>query len=195
MNATSCAVGALLSLGLLASGPAVAADVFSDRLCPRASAPVTSYATLSKNENSSVDSVIVAAREAIAAYELCGKEDLAGGASEGLHYTQVRQAQFYVAIGRLQRLTNLRDDARKSLQTAIDLTKDSIDWTSSSQTIFRSNNAGVGSGSTHAGAVLPSTYHDGAVTIRDAAKVEIDRLANASAPPVPATAAPSALKP
>lgn len=123
MNATSCAVGALLSLGLLASGPAVAADVFSDRLCPRASAPVTSYATLSKNENSSVDSVIVAAREAIAAYELCGKEDLAGGASEGLHYTQVRQAQFYVAIGRLQRLTNLRDDARKSLQTAIDLTQ------------------------------------------------------------------------
>ncbi len=188
-NTTLFAVGALLTLGLAGPGPAGAADVFSDKLCPRASAPVTSYTTLAKNNDSTVDSVIGAAQEAIKAYELCGMEDLSGGAIEGRHYTQVREAQFYVAVGRLQRLTDARDDARKSLQTAIDLTKESIDWTTAAQNVYRSNNVNVGSGSGRGGPKLPSNYHDTAVSIRDAANVEMQQLTGTPVPGA-ATAAP-----
>ncbi|GAC1425281.1 MAG: hypothetical protein NVSMB64_32340 [Candidatus Velthaea sp.] len=194
-KATSFVFAASFTIVVLGPARVAAADVFSDRLCPRASAPVTAYAALAKNADSAVDSVIAAARDAAAAYEICGREDLAAGATEALHYTQVREAQFYVAIGRLQRLTDARDEARKTLQTAIDLTKDSIGWTTSSQSVYRSNNVGVGSGSVRGGSILPSMYHDNAVAIRDAATREIEKISGASSPSAAATALPEQTKP
>ncbi len=186
---SSVTVAALAAFALASTLPARAADVFSDKLCPRASAPVTAYATLAKNNDSTVDAVIAAANDAIRAYDICASEDLAGGAVEGRHYVQTREAQFYVGVGRLQRLSEQPDSARKSLQTAIDLTKETIDWTTAAQSVYRSNGLS-GSGSTRGGPSEKSNYHDSAVAVRDAAKAELDLLLASPAPSAPAAQTP-----
>lgn len=182
-------IAALVALATTSAPPAQAAEVFSDKLCPRASGPVTAYATLAKNNDSTVDSVIAAANDAIRAYDICASEDLAGGAVEGRHYVQTREAQFYVGMGRLQRLSDQPDSARKSLQAAIDLTKETIDWTTAAQNVYRSNGLG-GSGSTRGGPPEKSNYHDSAVAVRDAVKIELDLLVASPAPSVPAATTP-----
>jgi len=159
---------------------------YSDQLCPRAAAPVTKFTALANNNDTTVVAAIDAANEAIAAYKICSSEFLANGATEFRHYADVRQAQFAYEIGHFQRLTDEKIAAKQSLASAIDLTKETIDWTSGAQNVYRSNGTS-GSGSTHAGPARPSTYHDTAVAVRDAAQKELDEMA---APVV--TASPSA---
>lgn len=164
---------------------------FSDPLCPRAAAPVSKFTALASNNDTTVVAVINAANEAIAAYKICSSEFLANGATEFRHYADVRQAQFTFEIGHFQRLTDDKVAAKQSLASAIDLTKETIDWTSGAQSVYRSNGTG-GSGSTHAGPARPSTYHDTAVAVRDAAQKELDALAAPTAVMPPAAAATKA---
>ncbi len=164
---------------------------YSDQLCPRAAAPVTKFTALASNNDTTVVAVIDAANEAIAAYRVCSSEFLANGATEFRHYADVRQAQFVFEIGHFQRLTDEKIAAKQSLTQAIDLTKETIDWSSGSQNVYRSNGTS-GSGSTHAGPARPSTYHDTAVAVRDAAQKELDDLTAPNAATSPATAATKA---
>jgi hypothetical protein len=81
----------------------------------------------------------------------------------------MRSAQFHVALGRLQRLLEKYDDARVQLNTAIALVKDTIDWRSSVRS-----------------AAATSFYREPAITIRDAAQAELDKLPKPAASPSPA---------
>lgn len=161
---------------------------YSDRLCPRAAAPVTKFTALASNNDSTVVAVIDAANEAVAAYKICSSEFLANGATEFRHYADVRQAQFTYEIGHFQRLTDEKIAAKQSLASAIALTKETIDWTSGAQNVYRSNGTS-GSGSTHAGPARPSTYHDTAVAVRDASQKELDELTITTTVMPPAAAA------
>jgi hypothetical protein len=165
---------------------------FTDHACPTASQPVREFNTVSSNPDTPVDQVIAAANHVIEIYKECGAQlqsnttgsgssgrSSAGVSStagaEGLHYAQVREAQFYFAIGHIQRVLGNNFSARDALQMSLDLVKETIDWKSPSQIYYRSNDVNIGSGSslTHSDV---SNYHEAAVQIRAAANAEMAKL-------------------
>jgi len=181
---TPCLLGA-------APTPKPAAPVpFTDTVCPNATAPVRELDALLADPATLLDAAMTATQRAIAAYKACGdtmQSDASGGGSvtvatlaptgaEGLHRVQVRQGQYYVLLGRLQRLGEYYNSARDSQQAAIDLVKATIEWQAPSQSTFRSNNVSVGAGSTHTASSVYSTWRETAIEVRDAALAEIKLL-------------------
>jgi len=184
----------LVALGLAPLTARAAEAEFTDHLCPTTTQPVREFNRLSSNPNSPVDQVIAAANHVIAIYKECGEQlqsNALSGANtgrstaevsvtagaEGLHYAQVRQAQFHFAIGHIQRMLGNYFSARDALQAALDLVKVTIDWKSPTQTYYRSNDVNIGSGSSHMSTPSDiSNYREAAVQIRDAAKAEMAKL-------------------
>jgi len=137
-----------------------------------------------------VDAAIATARRFVEAYKVCGdamQADASAGTTataiaatttgvEGQHFTQVRQAQYYLLIGRLQRLSENYNSSRDSLQSALDMVKTTIDWRSASQSVYRSNNVNIGSGSSRNFSTDSSVYRQNAIEIRDAALAEMKLL-------------------
>jgi hypothetical protein len=165
------------------------APEFSDRICPTATQPVREYFAQTRNPDTPVDVVIATANRISEVYKLCGSElqtnSVGSGASatlstatgvEGLHYAEVQQASYYVIVGRLQRLLGNVNTARDALATALDLVKDTIDWKSSRQSIFRSNNVAIGAGSSNSAQSYSSFYRDLAIKVRAAAQGELTLL-------------------
>jgi hypothetical protein len=162
---------------------------FSDRICPTATQPVREYDAQTRNPDTPVDAVISTADRIIEVYKLCGNELQANSVGsgpgstlstttgvEGRHYAEVRQASYYVIVGRLQRLLGNVNTARDALDTALALVKDTIDWKSSRQSIFRSNNAAMGAGSSNSAKSYYSSYRDLAIKVSDAALAELALL-------------------
>jgi hypothetical protein len=179
----------LLTPALLAAAPATPTpDLFSDKICPNATGPVRELNAEIANPETLIDRAIATARHVIEAYKICGDDMASAAASgvnpanavttgvEGQHLTQVRQAQFYVLIARLQRLSGYPNSAHDSLQTALDLVKTTLDWRAPSQTYYRSNNVNVGSGSSRTASIDSSAYRQNAIDIRDAALAELKLL-------------------
>lgn len=184
--------------GTLLLGPTIlaarAADAPppTDANCPLATEPVKEYNTLSNDPNTPVDLVIASARRLIALYKECGTNLQSSSATsgmnksvvnvstntgaEGLHYAEVRQAQFYVVTGRLERLIENYNTSHDDLDAALLLVKDVIDWRTPSMSHYSSNNVNIGSGSSHNAALDYSLYRDAALKIQDAAQLEITRL-------------------
>jgi len=161
---------AVVAALLAASQPGqAAAPVAGDSLCPAATPYVALYNEQVGKDTTPVDDVIVTINKAISAYDYCAGSMGSNGSAEGRHYAQMRSAQFHVALGRVQRLLERYDDARVQLKIAIGLLKDTIDWRS-----------GVRSAS------ALSFYREPAITIRDAAQAELDKLPKPDATPSPA---------
>jgi hypothetical protein len=188
-------VNRLVALSLLAAFAALSSHVsaaeppFSDKLCPSATQPVREYIIQANDKNTPVDVAIATANRIIEIYRQCGTELQANATTgnsyaavstnngvEGLHYAQLHQAQYYVVIGRIQRFIGNTNSARDALQTAVDLVKETIDWKSSRQTVFRSNNVGVGSGSVSGTQTEFSVYRETAIRVRDEALAELAKL-------------------
>ena len=191
--AFALALGAALS----AASSARAADHrFSDIICPNATEPVRQFDTVKYTAQKRVDEVLGAGNRVIAAYETCANEkqsqtEVTNGHNnsvqmssnygvEALHYARLRAAQYYVIMGRLHRILDEFDAARLAFTTAIGQVKDTIDWRSSPQAYYRSNDRNVGSASAHMAASESSKYHDQAIAIRDNANDELAKL-----PPLP----------
>jgi len=184
----------ILTPGLLAVSPAPAPspELFSDKVCQNATIPVREFNAKVADANTLVDDAIASARRVIEAYKTCGESmQLAGNNTivasptmgvEGLHLTEVRQAQYLVIIGRFQRLSESYNSARESYQAALDLVKTTIDWTTPSQSVYSSNNVRIGSGSTRNSATNYSVYRQSAIDIRDTALAEMKLLPAGVAP-------------
>jgi len=187
--AFALALGAVLS----AASPTRAADSqFSDIICPNATEPVRQFDTVKYTAQKHVAEVLAAGNRVIAAYETCANAkqlqiEVANGVNnsvrvssdygvEALHYANLRAAQYYVVMGRLHRILDDFDAARLAFTTAIDRVKDTIDWRSSPQAYYRSNDRNVGSASAHMAATDSSKYHDPAIAIRDSANEELAKL-------------------
>jgi hypothetical protein len=156
--------GALLASSLSASASPIAAD----SVCPNATPYVQQYNDQSVNENTPVDDFMVTINKAIEAYDNCSSRMVTSGSGEGRHYAQMREAQFRVAQGRLLRLLERYDDARVSLQSAIALVKETIEWRSGGRA--QSN----------------SIYKEPSLTIKAAAQAELDKLPKPAASAAPA---------
>jgi hypothetical protein len=178
---------------------------FSDIVCPNATQPVRDYDAVRREPHPVVNSIIIELFRVIDAYETCATERLtevnqqtADGRAEmssdqgpeRAHYAQVRAAQYHVVMGRLWRLRERMDAAHASFDKAIALVKDAIDWRSSSQVTWRSNNRAIGSSSTLNHQPIPSAYSRDATAVRDAALKEIALLAALAAPGDAPSAAP-----
>jgi hypothetical protein len=196
-----------LALGLTAfvfvPGLARAADSgFSDRICTNATPSVRDYNAQSSNPNTPVDDILATLNKIIEAYKECATEKQTQGGTgsggeaslqvslgvEGMHYAQIRQAQFYYVMGKIERLLQNYNTSRDNLQNALGLVKDTIDWRTSPDTILRSNNVNVGSSSGHSATTDYSNYRESAIQIRDAALAEMALL------PKPGTAVSPAPK-
>jgi hypothetical protein len=194
-----------LAFALIVSGlvfvPAIARAAdngFSDRICTNATQVVRDYNTLSGKPDTPVDDVIASLNKVIEAYKACAAEkQIQGGTQtgqatlqvglgvEGMHYAQIRQAQFYYVMGRIERLLENYNTARDNFQSALALVKDTIEWKTSPDTVTRSNNVNIGSSSGHSATTDYSNYRESAIQIRDATQAEIARL------PKPAAATPA----
>ena len=182
------------SLLAVAPVPTPTAAPFSDKVCPNATIPVREFNALMANPNTLVDQAIGSARRVIDVYKTCGDAmQLAssnpGGTNEvpsptsgieGFHLAQIRQAQYYVIVGRLQRLTENYNSARDSYQTALDLVKQTIDWKSPSQ--YYANNVQTGMGSMRNPTTDFSVYRQSAIDIRDDALAEMKLLPKSAVP-------------
>jgi len=180
----------LIAPALLAAAPTPAPNLFSDKVCPNATSPVRDLNVELANSATLIDDAITAARRVIDAYKTCGdgmQSEASGGTAataipntstgvEGQHFTQVREAQYYLLVGRLQRLGSYYNSAHDSLQTALDLVKTTIEYKSASQSVYRSNNVNIGSGSSRNFADASSVYRQNAIEIRDAALAEMKLL-------------------
>jgi len=193
------------ALGLAAfvvvPGIACAADNgFSDRICPNATQLVRDYNTQSAKSDTPVDDILATLNKVVAAYKTCAGEKLTqggtmGGAEaslqvglgvEGMHYAQIRQAQFYYVMGKIERLLQNFNTSRDDLQNALSLVKDTIDWRTSPDNVLRSNNVNVGSSSSHSATTDFSNYRESAMQIRDSTLAELALL-----PKPPGAASPS----
>jgi len=195
-----------LAFALVLSGlvfaPAIARAAdngFSDRICPSTTQVVRDYNTLYGNANTPVDDVLAALNKVIDSYKACAIEKQSQGGTqtgqatlqvglgiEGMHYAQIRQAQFYTVMGRIERVLENYNTARDNFQTALGLVRDTIDWKTSPDSVTRSNNVNVGSSSGHSATTDFSNYRDSAIQIRDTALAEIARLPKPAAAPSPA---------
>jgi hypothetical protein len=192
-----------LGLAAFVFGPAIARAAetgFSDRICTNATQSVRDYDTQSKNPNTPVDDILATLNKVVEAYRVCAAEKLTQGGTgsggeaslqvglgvEGMHYAQIRQAQFYYVMGRIERLLQNYNTSHDNLQTAIGLVKDTIDWRTSPDTVMRSNNVNVGSSSGHSATTDVSNYRESAIQIRDAALAEMALLPKPGAAPSPA---------
>jgi hypothetical protein len=170
--------------------PSQAPIVFSDKVCPNATQPVRDFDAQTANPDTPVDVVIATGSRIIEVYRECVQEKLSnptgqGAISalsidigiEGAHYGQVRQAQYYVVIGRLQRLLGNTNTARDDLEAALKLVKDTIEWRASSQAVSTSNNVNRGgsSGRSSFGSDY-SNYRQGALDIQKDAQTEFALL-------------------
>ena len=201
----SVASALALVVALSAANSARAADPrFSDIICPNATEPVRQFDTVKYTAQKRVDEVLAAGNRVIAAYETCANEkqsqiEVTNGHNnslqlssdygiEAVHYAKLRGAQYYVVMGRLHRILDDFDAARLAFTTAIAQVKDTIDWRTSPQAYYRSNDVNVGSASAHlAAGELSSKYHDQAIAIRDSANEELAKLPPPSgANPTPA---------
>jgi hypothetical protein len=190
-------VFSLLAALAVSVTPALAAEAqFSDKICPTATQPIRDFNALTADKNTPVDAVIAAATHIIDLYKQCGGELQSSSTSagnqyasvsttngpEGLHYAQVHEAQYYTLIGRIQRIIGNPNSARESLQKALDLTKEVLEWKSPRQTVFRSNNVGVGSGSVSGSQTDNSVYRDFATAVRNDALAEMAKLPKDATP-------------
>jgi hypothetical protein len=164
------------------------ATTFSDALCPATTEPVRKYYALGADPNTTVDDFLAQIKKVIDAYELCRSEKISNGSTRESQWAETRLAQFHYSAGHMQRLTDQTADAKKSLDTALDLANDVANWTPPTQSFYRSNNVNVGSGSSHNATSDRSVYYDSAVSIRDAITKELALLAN---PAPSASAAPN----
>jgi hypothetical protein len=191
-----------LALGVEAKPkPSQAPIVFSDKVCPNATQSVRDFDAQTASPDTPVDVVIATGNRIIEVYRECVQEKLSnptgqGAISalsidvgiEGAHYGQVRQAQYYVVIGRLQRLLGNTNTARDDLQEALKLVKDTIEWRASSQSVSTSNNINRGGSSARSSYGSDySNYRQGALDIQKDAQAELDLLPKAlnSTPSLP----------
>jgi len=193
----SRAIGAgVLALGfasISASAARAAEDVFSDSVCPRATEPVRAFNALRKDQSTTVDAMIASLKKIMEIYDSCAAERLTDSAEvlefatlgvghgvEGSHYAQVREAQFAVVLGRLERLIEDYAGARSAFERATKLVEATIAFKESTQTANRSNNVHMGSASAHRTSSDFSNYREAALQIRDSAQAELGRLPKAA---------------
>lgn len=157
---------------LLAAGPglsvaAAAADEYQDPLCPEAVPSVTSFTRLTASD--SPQQVLESATAVADAYDLCSKRKLADGNIEpGVHYAEVRQAQYLVVQGRALAALGKPADARSRFESARRSAQNVSDW------VYNANGGNVGV----VGAVNGrySRFHDTAKSVADAAASELAKL-------------------
>jgi hypothetical protein len=163
---------ALAMVFLIPASAAGGAPIPKDALCPGATPYVQRYNEQAADPNTPVDDFAATINKAIDAYDRCTQTMVTSGSAEGRHYSQMRSAQFHVALGRLQRLLDNYESARASLQAALALVKDTIEWRASGT-----------------GQRAESIYKEPALTIRLAAQAELEKLPKPAAPA--STASPS----
>jgi hypothetical protein len=178
-------------LGFTPAAASAAAPV-SDSICMQATKPVNDYFEKTKDPATTIETAITFAQNVVDAYDLCAAESLADGGLDNVHYAELWSARYEYVIGGWQHLDGNDGLARVALQRAVKLTQEIIDWRPPAQTVYRSNDVNMGSGSAHnAGADSLSRFHDDALKVRDAA-VKSLALLSAPAPPAPASPAPAA---
>jgi tetratricopeptide (TPR) repeat protein len=212
--ALALACAPIFALAATAS-PVIAQNQFSDITCPNATQPVRDYDEKRRNPHPLVNNIILQLIRVIEAYELCAAERLteinqqtadrraelsSDQGPERAHYAQVRASQYQVVLGRLWRILERYDASRAAFEKAVDLVKDTIDWQSSSQVTWRSNNRSIGSSSTLNHAPIHSSYRKDALAVREEALKEMAWLNKMTSPDsatssgVAPTAAPAAAR-
>jgi hypothetical protein len=151
--------------------PASAAGIFSDTLCPNATASVVGLSALKTTYPP--DRVYAAARAASTAYETCAKEHLGNRNVEGVHYAYARQAAFGVLAARALLRQGRPVDAKRELEADRRLASEVVDWKLGGSMSMSSANVNGANGVTHTGDTRGSRYAPAAKEILDAIDAEL----------------------
>ncbi len=173
-----------LGLGSLAAvrGPSAAAPAFADTLCPNAAPAVIALGGLKTSDPP--ERIYAAAHAAAAAYEACGRTQLADGNAEpGLHYAYTRQAGFGVVAARALLRLNRADEAKRELEAERRIAAEVVDWRLGGTRVSSSANVNGSNDVSRTGDTRGSVYAASAREIVAAIDAELARLAEPS--PVP----------
>ncbi len=167
---------------LAGSLPAVAAEPFSDTLCPRSVPKVIEYNEVSGGNNA--DKIVAAAHGAAEAYALCGSDAQGSGvAIEPLvNYDKTRSAQFLVVAGRVESLLGDAKQAMADLRKARSLATEVSEWQPQAMSYQMSSGA-AGNSSSRNNDRNGSRYKAVALEIVTAADAELAKLRPASPQP------------
>lgn len=184
------------------TAPAPAATPFTDTICPNAVAAVQKYTAMLAVPQTTIVDATAAAKAAADKYQACSHDRFSENHVVASQVASYRAAQFLIAVGHWQHLNDDNVSARATLQTAVAMLGQIIDWRKGSEISYLSNNNTPTAledhapmGSLHSGvADTQSPVHDAAVKLRDVANAEILGLAEPASPaqPPPNSASPSA---
>jgi hypothetical protein len=174
----------MLSMTLgTAPTPARAAGIFSDTLCPNATASVVGLSVLKTTDPP--DRVYAAARAASTAYETCAKEHLGNGNVEAVHYAYTREAAFGVLAARALLRQGRPVDAKRELEADRRLASEVVDWKLGGSMAMSSANVNGANGVIRTADTRGSRYAPAAKDILDAIDAELRNIAAPGEPPSP----------
>lgn len=177
-----------LSLGLgplvVPTGSAAAGPTFADTICPNAAPAVMALGGLKTSDPP--ERIYEAAHAAAAAYEACGRTQLADGNAEpGLHYAYTRQAGFGVVAARALLRLNRVDEARRELEAERRIASEVVDWRLGGTRVTSSANVNGTNDVTRTGDTRGSVYAASAKEIVAAIDAELAKFAGPTPGPKP----------
>lgn len=129
MNHARLAVPLGIAFLVVAVAPAMAAERFSDVICPQATAKVIDYTEMGQQKKINLIELRDLTHAVVDRYDDCAKQKLADGYIEPkMHYAQTRAASFLVVAARIEARLQDYDTAQADLDRAKSLASEVADW-------------------------------------------------------------------